>query len=284
MYYSELEKRAIITMANKMVLADGEVRIEELASAGRTLDLMMGFTKEDSLLRELPFNQAKSVIDGFPENKKRATAALLISIMISDNDVAEEEAVLLDHISDFCGLPRLNFEEYQDALAEMVYDKLVDEHREDTKGSTHNSFYNDLITGNNSPCNGSWEFKSSGHIRFQKGHEVSNSAGCHRTVKVEKNVSGNRGYTVTVYNDDGVHPLWGTNVQMSPKPMEVVSRKDNQIVLRGYGYDQEALSFGVSREDASFADYGMTLVLNDNQVEKCILHMYDRSVDIEYYM
>ena len=125
MYYSELEKRAIITMANKMVLADGEVRIEELASAGRTLDLMMGFTKEDSLLRELPFNQAKSVIDGFPENKKRATAALLISIMISDNDVAEEEAVLLDHISDFCGLPRLNFEEYQDALAEMVYDKLV---------------------------------------------------------------------------------------------------------------------------------------------------------------
>ena len=280
MYYSEIEKRAIITVANRMVLADGKVEIEELKAAGQTIDLMMEFSKEDSFLRELPFHQAKAIIDGFPDNKKRATAALLISIMIADDDVSSEELALLDHITDFCGLPKMSPEEYEDALAEMVVDKFMDE---DGFVSCTQSFLDDLLSGTNSPTSGSFEYKSSGHIRYQNGREVSNSNGCHRTVKIEKNVSGNKGYTVTVFNDDGAHPLWGTNVQMSPKPMEIISCSHEQIVLRGYGYDSDALSFGVSEQDASFADYGLTLIISSDNIEKCILHMHDRSVDIEYY-
>ena len=66
------------------------------------------------------------------------------------------------------------------------------------------AFLQDLISGSNYPSSGSYEFKSSDHIRYQNGMDVSgHNYNCHRTVKIEKNISGNKGYTVTVFNDDG---------------------------------------------------------------------------------
>ena len=44
-------------------------------------------------------------------------------------------------------------------------------------------------------------------------------------------------------------------------------------LLRGYGRDANG---------GSFADYGLTIKFENEEVEKCILHMYDRNVDIEY--
>ncbi len=146
------------------------------------------------------------------------------------------------------------------------------------------AFIDDLLLGNNYPCNGSYEFKSSDHIRFQNGMNVSgHNYNCHRTVKFEKNVSGNKGYTVTIFNDDGAYPMWGNNVQMSPKPMEVISKSATEIVLRGYGFDQRALMMGVPSRDASFACYGITIKLANGVIESCVLHMYDRGVDLAYY-
>ncbi len=55
--------------------------------------------------------------------------------------------------------------------------------------------------------------------------------------------------------------------------MKVIQQSSNKIVLRGYG--QDAMG-------ASFADYGLTIHFDNEQVSKCILHMHDRNVDIEY--
>ncbi len=146
------------------------------------------------------------------------------------------------------------------------------------------AFFQDLISGNNYPADGCFEFKSSDHIRYQNGTDVSgHNFNCHRTVKIEKNVSGNKGYTVTILNDDGAHPLWGNNVQMSAKPMEVISKTATQVVLRGYGYDQRALMMGVPSSDASFACYGLTINISSGTIESCVLHMYDRGVDLAYF-
>lgn len=146
------------------------------------------------------------------------------------------------------------------------------------------AFFQDLISGSNYPTSGSYEFKSSDHIRYQNGIDVSgHNYNCHRTVKIEKNISGNKGYTVTVFNDDGAHPLWGSNVQMSPKPMEIISKTSNEIVLRGYGYDQRALMMGIPRNDASFACYGLTIRLSNGIINSCVLHMHDRGVDLAYF-
>lgn len=136
------------------------------------------------------------------------------------------------------------------------------------------NFLEELKAGNNFPPSGSYEFKSSDHIRFQNGQNVSgHNYNCHRTVKIEKNINGKEGYTLSILNDDSIHPLWGNNVQMAPKPMKILSVENNQVFLRGYGVD---------RMGASFADYAMTIVFQGNEITSCVLHMLDRGVDLMY--
>jgi hypothetical protein len=117
-------------------------------------------------------------------------------------------------------------------------------------------------------------FKSSDHLRYENGKHVSGPhGGAGRAVKVESNINGGEGFTVTLYNLDGNHPIWQNNVQMAPKQMKVIEQTNDKIVLRGYG--QDAMG-------ASFADYGLTIKLKNGELENCILHMHDRGVDIEY--
>lgn len=136
------------------------------------------------------------------------------------------------------------------------------------------SFFADLKTGSNFPSSGSYEFKSSDHIRFQNGHDVSgHNYNCHRTVRIESNIEGGEGYTVSILNDDSIHPLWGNNIQMAPKQMKVVVVEPYRIVLQGYGTD---------RMGAPFADYALTIVFDNDEIHSCILHMIDRNVDLMY--
>lgn len=117
-------------------------------------------------------------------------------------------------------------------------------------------------------------FKSSDHLRYENGILVSGPhGGAGRAVKVEPNINGGQGVTVTLYNLDGNHPIWQNNVQMAPKQMKVIESTNDKIVLRGYGQDVMG---------ASFADYGLTINLKNRQVYNCILHMHDRGIDIEY--
>ena len=127
---------------------------------------------------------------------------------------------------------------------------------------------------NNTNMNLNFVFKSYDHLRYNNGNHVSGPhGGANRAVKVEPNISGGEGYSVTIYNLDGNHPVWQNNVQMAPKQMKIIHQTDNKIVLRGYGQDNMG---------SSFADYGLSIYYKNDIVEKCILHMYDRSVDIEY--
>jgi hypothetical protein len=131
-------------------------------------------------------------------------------------------------------------------------------------------------------------FKSSDHLRYENGRHVSGPhGGAGRAVKVEPNISGcegydiksGDGYIVTVFNLDGNHPVWQNNVQMTPKPMRIISQANDKIVLRGF--QTRAMSpFGWIDFDG--ADYGLTINLKDGKLANCILHMHDRGVDIEY--
>lgn len=140
-----------------------------------------------------------------------------------------------------------------------------------------------LIAGNNYPSIGSVSFDSSDHIRFQNGKDVSgHNFGCNRRFVFEKNIEGGEGYTVTMYNLDGLHPLWKDNIQMAPKRMRIVSANENIVELRGYGYDEKALALGASLSDASFASYGIILLIEDNVIKRMQLNMFDRNISIVY--
>ena len=124
-----------------------------------------------------------------------------------------------------------------------------------------------LIEGNNYPPVGYVSFDSSDHIRFQNGKDVSgHNYGCNRRFVIEKNIEGGEGYTVTMYNLDGDHPLWQNNIQMVPKRMRIVSVNDNIVELHGYGYDENALAMGAPLIDASFASYGIVLLIEKDEI------------------
>lgn len=117
-------------------------------------------------------------------------------------------------------------------------------------------------------------FQSSDHIRYERGHHVSGPhGGAKRAVKVEPNISGHEGYSVTIYNMDGNHPIWQNNVQMAPKRMKIVHSDVQRVELRGYGFDANG---------APFSPFGLTVEFDGLEVFKCTLHIHNRGIDIEY--
>lgn len=129
-------------------------------------------------------------------------------------------------------------------------------------------FYSDGESNNDSDLE--FVFRSSDHIRYENGIKVSGPhGGAPRAIKVESNINGGEGYTVTLFNIDGEQ----ASVQMAPKQMKLKQADNNKIELIGFGSD----SMG-----ASFADYGLTVFHSNGKITKCILHMFDRNIDIEY--
>lgn len=124
-------------------------------------------------------------------------------------------------------------------------------------------------------------FQSTSHQRYENNVPVLGLQKCLRTVTVEKNTNGCRGYRlspgigyiVKIYNNDLQKP------NMSDKPMLVVNKTFNKIELRGYPIEAQG-PFGWVEVD--YRDYGLTVFYKNDKVEKCVLHMFDRNIDIEY--
>lgn len=124
--------------------------------------------------------------------------------------------------------------------------------------------------------------KSTHHQRYQNGVPVMGSQYCNRTIKIENKVfkemfnglevTPKEGFLVTMWNMDTLTPIQ----QMQPKLMEMVADMGDKILLRGVTLKTN----GIVAFDNK--DYGMTLHLRNRNVVKCVLHMYDRGVDIEY--
>ena len=124
--------------------------------------------------------------------------------------------------------------------------------------------------------------KSTHHQRYQNGMPVMGSQYCNRTIKIENKVfkemfnglevTPKDGFLVTMWNMDTLTPIQ----QMQPKLMEMVADMGDKILLRGVTLKTN----GIIAFDNK--DYGMTLHLRNRNVVKCVLHMYDRGVDIEY--
>ncbi|MBQ8153266.1 MAG: hypothetical protein IJ069_06265 [Prevotella sp.] len=131
-----------------------------------------------------------------------------------------------------------------------------------------------LITGSNTPDVGEYKFDSSDHIRFQNGIDVSGHNNCHRQVEIKNNINGGEGYTVTIFNLDSNHPLWGNNIQMAPKQMKIVSHSEKVVSLRGFGHD-------IMGND--FSDYAIDIYFENKEIVKIALKLLDRNVELVYF-
>lgn len=126
-----------------------------------------------------------------------------------------------------------------------------------------------------------FNYDSTCHQRYENGRPVRDLQICQRYIKIRKNTNGCSGYQLT--NGDG-YILIATNgetgkSQFAPKPMRVVRFTDKEILLKGYTVSAQT-PFGWQEIDLS--DYGFSIILDKGSVEKCVLHLYDRNVDLQY--
>ena len=121
-------------------------------------------------------------------------------------------------------------------------------------------------------------FKPSYFVRYENSKQTAEPNYSKRLVKIEINTEGLGGYTVTIYNVDGINPFWGNNIQMSPKQMTIIAASENQTILRGWGSDPKA-----GGDPAGlFSNYGLTIYHQAGVINKIVSHMHDRGIDIEY--
>lgn len=124
-------------------------------------------------------------------------------------------------------------------------------------------------------------FRSTCHQRYESIIPVMGLQQCTRTVSVEKNINGcsgydikpGDGYIVKIFNNDTGRP------NMSDKPMRVKNVSKDLIVLQGYPLKAMG-PFGWV--DMNYEDYGLEVHYRNGEIEKCVLHMYDRDTFIEY--
>lgn len=117
-----------------------------------------------------------------------------------------------------------------------------------------------------------YKFLSDDHTRFENGQPTNaNNKGAWRGIRVK--TSNYKVFYVSMCNINENHPVWGDNIQMSEKQMEMLEETDVKIVLRGFGTD---------RMGSSFADYGLILNKKNGKIDEITLNMFDRNIKIVY--
>lgn len=118
-----------------------------------------------------------------------------------------------------------------------------------------------------------FKFTSSRHSRIENGNITGSVDDCWRGIYIKTNPDFINSYLVTTYNLDGNHSFWGNNIQMTPKQMKIEKTSNNKIILRGFGKDNMG---------NLFKDYGLILLIENNNITKVILQILDRNTELHY--
>ena len=124
------------------------------------------------------------------------------------------------------------------------------------------------------------------HQRYENGVPVMGMQYCGRALIIENAdfrklmngapVSPSDGFLVRMFNIDVRDENGNYQPMMQPKLMELISDNMNKVELKGIALEL----MGVIGAD--FRDYSISLHLVNRRVVKCVLHMLDRGIDIEY--
>lgn len=120
MFFTSLEKIAVVQVSFRMIAADGKVDSEERAIAF-PIWTKMGVSQEHlKEAGEMTDLTSLSIISNMDDSKKRFVAAFLGLIMASDGDVDEKELALWRLVSSMCHLPAMRLTECPDVIMEYV--------------------------------------------------------------------------------------------------------------------------------------------------------------------
>lgn len=77
-------------------------------------------------------------------------------------------------------------------------------------------------------------FYSKHHYRFECGVEIGGGA-AKRAIRIQDSISGNEGYSVTIYDTEENEVLRADRVSMSTKPMKIISSSFDETTMQGWG-------------------------------------------------
>lgn len=115
-----------------------------------------------------------------------------------------------------------------------------------------------------------YKFVSDNHIRIQNEQRSNaDNKGAWRGIRIQS--PDNIIFVVAIYNLTGNHPVWGDNIQMSPKPMKLIEENNEMIYLRG-----------IETFEASFSNYGITLHKRNGSITEITLLLFSKNTEIIY--
>lgn len=119
-----------------------------------------------------------------------------------------------------------------------------------------------------------FKFVSNTHSRYENGAITGTIDNCWRLIDIKANEANTSTFLTTIYILDNENlSYFADKVQMSTKQMKIIESDEHKLVLRGFGTDPSG---------ARFDDYGLTLIISNNNIIQVILKLYDRDIELRY--
>ena len=239
MEFNLAEKLAIVKAIDNVILADNKIAKGELVYLGQLMKLLRFDSDFVEEARKFNINQANIILEGLSEPKKHSLAIMLHEMAYADGDINPEEIKILFSLFEKAGIK-------------------IEE------------------AGNTAPVFNISEvyFKSSKHIQHHREKDISDILNEKRAIKVEPNIYGKKGVSVTTFRINGFIPFWGNKVELTPKHMDIVESHPEKSILKGYD--------DIVDPEKPHSNYRLTIYHPNNDIEKIVLHKLHKKIDIEY--
>ncbi len=118
MNFKSNEKAAILRLLSLMSISDGSVDPREIGITQLFMKRLGATNSDVATSARMSDSQACSIAKGMSFEKKKVASALLVELMVADNDVDRQEVATLVGICAKCEFPMLTLFDAQSVLAE----------------------------------------------------------------------------------------------------------------------------------------------------------------------
>ena len=243
MEFNLAEKLAIVKAIDKVILADKKVAKAEMVYLGQLMKLMNFDSQFVEEARKFSVKQANGILEGLSEAKKHSLAIMLHEMAYADGEMDRKEIEVL-------------FSEFENAGIKIA----------DADSNLPVFDLSDVY------------FKSSVQRKIDRSGNVSEEIKENRAIKIEPQINGKDGVTVTIFKTGSLLSFWGNKVALSPKHMNVNILEGSKSILKGYNENKNE----EENPDELHSNYHLSIYHPKQEIEKIILHKKHKNIDIEY--
>ncbi|WP_300436221.1 hypothetical protein [Christiangramia sp.] len=243
MEFNLAEKLAIVKDIDRLILADHKVAKGELIYLGQLMKLLKFNSDFVEEARKFNIQQANGILENMSEAKKHSLAIMLHEMAYADGDMSREEIKIL-----FSVFKNVGIKIEDSGKPPVVFD------------------ISDIY------------FKSKKYIIHDKELDTSMcKLGEPKAIKIEPQIDGKNGFTVTIFKVTGFTPFWGNKVELALRHMDIVELSLEKSFLRACNH-----SLGKDSRPSKKSDYGLSIYHPNNQIERIILHKYHKNKELEF--